>query len=169
MKIQSLYPSIKGFFIFGLPLISLLFFNSCKKNTIEKDLKECLLTAQAYNYLGEEERALQLLDSLQLCIHKEYSKKLPKEQIIRLSEIYSRACMEAGRIYREKKDFNAAIENFKRVSPSYLDDLFNSEPPISWDPLIESYIEIVETYKQMGNKEMAQKYIDRVKKILKIN
>lgn len=138
---------------------------------IENDLRECLLTAQAYNYLGEEERALQLLDSLQLCIHKEYSKKLPKEQIIRLSELYSRSCIEAGRIFREKGDFDRAVKNFHYAVCSYF-----GEDNLAYELIVTSDVEIAETYKlkaEIGDKEaeeLSKKYENRVRKILeKIN
>lgn len=138
-------------------LVLVLGLNSCKDNANRtKYFKEYLSSAIAYNYLEKEEKALEYLDSLQNGIIREYSKKLTKENLAELSEIYSRACLERGRIYKERGNLELAIKAFEEAIVSY----FGYDVKISstWDPVLEAYIEMADTYEKMGNKEKAEEY-----------
>ncbi|MCL6500750.1 MAG: tetratricopeptide repeat protein [Candidatus Pacearchaeota archaeon] len=144
-------------------LALVLAFGSCRDNSNRSEpFKSCLKSAMAYNYLGKEESALEYLDSLQIGIRKEYSKRLSGEELVELSEIYSRACLERGKIYKEEGKFDLALDAFNEVITSYLGYDLGKSPP-SWDPVLEAYIEMAEIFEKMGDVERAERYRNVIK------
>jgi len=131
-------------------------------NENEKKFEKYLSSARAYNFFGEEEKALDFLDSLQIGIRKEYDRGLSNANIVDLSELYSRACIERGRIYREEGFPEAAIESFREAITSYFGYDFGVRS--NWDPIKKSYEEMAETYEKMGNTEKAAWYWERARK-----
>lgn len=153
----------------ALVLVSL----SCyQKIENEEKFKGWFESARIYGYLGQEDKALDCLDSLQISVREKYSKRISKEKLLKLSEINSRAWLERGKIYREMGDCEGALKCFKTAIITYYghDEGFENLSKLNcWDPIVEAYMEKAKTLEKMGKEEEAKKLGEILEKYLQVN
>lgn len=155
-------------------MFTLLSLSCYPKVENEEKFKGWFESARIYNYLGQEDKALDCLDSLQISVKEQdqYYKRLSKKKLLELSEWDSRAWIERGKIYRELGDCEGALKCFRTAITTYLgnDEGFEKLSELgSWDPIIASAIEKAETFEKMGKKERVEGCRKFLEKYLKAN
>lgn len=153
-------------------LATLFTFSCQQKIENEEKFKGWFKSAKVYNYLGQNSKALDCLDSLQISIRGQYSKRISKEKLLKLSEINSRAWIERGKIYREMGDYEEALKCFRRAIIAYYgnDENFLKLSKLDcWDSIVEAYLEKVKTLKKMGKEKEANKLEETLEMYLNVN
>lgn len=152
--------------------LALLSLSCQQKIENEEKFKGWFESARIYDYLGQEDKALDCLDSLQISVIEQTYKKLPKEKLLELSEINSRAWIERGKIYREMGDCEGALKCFRTAIITYYGYLEGFEGLSNldcWDSIAESYIEKAKTLEKMGKNEEAKKLREVLDKYRRVN
>ncbi len=159
----------------AMAMFTLLSLSCYQKVKNEEKFKGWFASAIIYDYLGQEKKALDCLDSLQIHAREgelQFYKRLPKKRLLELSEWDSRAWIERGKIYRELGDCEGALKCFRTAITTYLGngERFEKLSDLdSWDPIIASRIESAKTFKEMGEEKRAKNFGKILEKYLKAN